>query len=324
MAELAHQNPLSVEASLQLLRSRNWAQLSSWWLPYISVSQPPGSRPELGVGELASIGQATSELLAAEASLLRASDLAEVRTSTLSEAIFLLHKAANVLAAAEQEAVSGFFSWSISSSYQASYFAARSILSFLGITTIRGAAGGKDLLLDAWAEDTRLPQKRRQSGDSEDRLVQLLVLSEQVTHRGVWQIFQRSIRVLRIDIWPPNCLAALRHLEEGAFARERNRLHYESLVWPFEDLHWPACPYPSLVKVPKECGSLRQQGGDLALSVALVLVDLGYRLLLSLADHSARLTPESLLLRQVLWSGRNPLLARHIELTNSPGPITTE
>lgn len=324
MTELTHQEAFSLEDSLQHVRSRSWSNVCSWWLPHIPVIQPPGSRPLLAVREIASLEGATSDLMVADRFLLRTSDLPEVRTTILGEAIFLLHKAANVLAAAERDAISGSGSWSISSSYQAGYFAARSILSFLGVTTIRGMGGGRDVLIDAWAEDTQLPQRRRQKGDPDDRLVQLVVLSEQVTHRGLWRIFQRCLRILRIHVWSRSCLASLRHLEEGAFARERNRLHYEPIAWPFDDLHWPASPWPSLVTVPKNCEDIRQQEADLSLSLGLVLVELAYRLLLSLADQSARLAPEALLLRSVISSGRNPLLTQHIGLPISPRSIAAE
>lgn len=312
------QHPFSIEDALIHLRARNWSQLRSWWLPYVPRIQPPGSAPGFGVSDLVSVEKVTGALLASRQFFHQAADLEEVRTTIFSEAVFALHKAANVAGAAEVEAVSGFCSWSVSSTYQASYFAARSILSFLGIATLRGTAGGKDVLIDVWSEDERLPQRRRQRGHVEDRWVQLFILGEQVTHRGLWRIFQRVIRTLRVDLWPQTCLSALRHLEEGAFARQRNNLHYDILGWPFEDLHRPACPYPSIFEVPKSCDRLRSQTADFPLSLAFILVELALGLLRSCADQSERIAPEASILEIAIMNGRNPLLSR--QLVSTPPP----
>jgi hypothetical protein len=77
-------------------------------------------------------------------------ELPELRHAILREGIFLLHKAAHVLGAAECQAYQGAPTWSLSTGYQAAFFCMESILRLLGIAIIE--VNNKTFTVDVWPE----------------------------------------------------------------------------------------------------------------------------------------------------------------------------
>ena len=162
-----------------------------------------------------------------------AEEISGLRNGILAVALFVLHKAANVMGCAQVHVARGLCSWSLSSAYQAAFFGMKAILQLLGVVVIE--TGDQSYLVDVWAE----PDKKKKKNFLGPKYPVLIQKVQRVEHRHLWGCFQRMLRVCTApaDIWPVGCVQSLKDLDINGFARQRNKLHYTTLFWPFEDLH---------------------------------------------------------------------------------------
>ena len=124
---------LDLERLLEGIRNRRWETIKGKWIKYIPDIKPPGTPPRVLFSEVEDFQSSAQRLSVSQDDLCTRADISGIRSLALWEAIFLLHKAAHVLSAAELHAKIGVLTWSLSSAYQSCFFSAKSILNFVGI-----------------------------------------------------------------------------------------------------------------------------------------------------------------------------------------------
>ena len=97
----------------------------------------PGSPPQMLLSEMAALGQCLGIDVLPKSQVRELFEpIPGLREAVLHDAIYLLHKAAHVLGSALVHVSSGMCTWSLSSAYQAAYFAMNSVMRFLGVAVV--------------------------------------------------------------------------------------------------------------------------------------------------------------------------------------------
>lgn len=271
------------------VRARSWLHLRDMWIQNMPLDRPAVVVPESAVEELPSL--AAEARLAAAATPPRrfAAEIDGLRTGLLVEGLTLSHKAANVLAASQASLEEGFKTWSVVASYQAGFFAARSICALLGVAIAQ--IEQKVFLVDVHA----LPEKSLRSPNPQALVYHAPNARPPVPHRPIWHLLLRSLRVIEIphEIWPPEWVASVASHGEDDFARTRNLILYRAHGWLFDDLHTPirndgfAC-FSDAEGVMRSASD--SDSDEFTLAFACVLVQLATRLVQDLASESGALT----------------------------------
>lgn len=159
----------------------------------------------------------------------------EVPEIIFREAVFWMHKALHVLGASEMHVDMGLPSWSLSSAYQSSYFAARSILAFFGVSVaeMQHISVVVDLCRDMQG---MRPQRMAQIGAFEEEIL-FRSIGVLFDHRQVWRLFQRILRTASCTIWPEGWANYFAQLDLADLTKQRHGLHYQLHYWVLDDLH---------------------------------------------------------------------------------------
>ena len=218
------------EQKIAKITKRSWTDITDLWLAYIPPIPTPGAVPTSTLGDLPT--------LQTEAALINGNhphdvlgNISGVRQNLVLEGLFNLHKAGNVLGGAGAHINKGIRTWSLSSGYHAAFFAAKSVLCWLGVTVLE--TNNRTVLLDVWSDDG-LSKKTIAAQQRNIRLVG----SSRVEQRHIWQLFQRMLRITKDThlIWPQKCVQELVQVDFKDFASQRNKLLYRC-EWFFDDLH---------------------------------------------------------------------------------------
>lgn len=287
----------------QKLVARTWTDVRDWWANYIPVIDPPGSPPADVVGNLPSVGKVLKNVQD-DAPWEEDEEVGGLRAGVLAESLFTLHKAANVLGAAQVHVGKGLCSWSLSSAYHAAFFSAKAVLGLLGVTVIE--TNNRTYLIDVWPP----PKKKKNLINAPSNT--LFQLTHRVEHRQIWAWFQRMLRVTTVDevTWPKKCVEGITDLDINDFARQRNTLHYATIEWPFQDLH--------------QCVVMEQFGRhpagladgdavsdpdneDFSIALGLVTLRMAYQMVRDIAVHSEVIKVEGQLLEGWLQGECNQL-----------------
>lgn len=291
------------------LRSRSWLQVRDAWLAYLPTIDAVGEAPEERLADLTTLQKAAEEVnKEKEESKEFSEEIGGLRQGILAEALFVLHKAANVLGCAQVHVSRGLCSWSLSSAYHAAFFGMKAILQLLGIAVVE--IKGSTYLIDAWAEPKKKPNKKQSLlGPSYVVLIQKVSRAE---HRHLWIWFQRMLRVSDVPAttWPVGCVDQLKAHDNRAFAGQRNKLHYTTTNWPFPDLH--ACA--PIDGFGTHSGGLDDgtaisdpDSRDFSIALGLVIIRMGCQMVQDLATHSPVVEAEWKLLNQWLGGDCNHL-----------------
>lgn len=229
---MAPAKPSWWERSGDSLRRRSWVQLKDVWLTSPFDTYEIGALPDESVEDASLLRENVESLRksATEPRRIYLDDVPGLRWAVLREGVALLHKAANVLAAAQNDFGIGFRSWSISTSYHAAFFAMRALCSIFGVVV--ASVSNAVVLVDVCAEE-----KNQKAGVPKRTLIYLADYGT-ATHQALWYLFQRLLRItaVPIDLWGTLWAGALVQLDPADFARQRNRLHYQPHEWPFDDI----------------------------------------------------------------------------------------
>lgn len=222
-----------IELLAEKLKIKRWDNIRSNWIRFIPNMKPAGYPPELSISNIEGFQSCASRLSNGNGFVRE--HIPGIQSHALLEAIFLLHKASHVLSAAELHIKMGVQTWSLSSAYQASFYSAKSILNFIGINIAE--FNKKSIVCDLWPEPDKLSKTHRNIGeisDSED--VVFWKTGTILDHKSIWLIFQRIIRVTRINLWPDEYVKSILKLNVTDFAKQRNSIHYSNNKWPGNDL----------------------------------------------------------------------------------------
>jgi len=293
------------ERAIERIRARTWSALIREWIAHIPDIDPCGSPPSERLDALYTFQIAAKQ---ATDDSPYTQDVPGVRELLLGEGVYLLHKAAHVIGAAELHARRGMQTWSLSGAYHAALFAAKATMRFLGIGLPEYASKG--VLVDICPELPTLSSKQRRAGLPRSPTIEFNRLGVRPENKHIWRILQRVINVSRIDPWPMECIAAIRRLDPGDFAWQRNSIHYNNCVWIHNDLHEFlvdesfGVPPTDLRKALE--GS--RDESDFSLILGLTLFKLGLILFDDIAANTNKLRAErELLHRTVTDTERHPI-----------------
>jgi len=276
-----------------MILRRDWATLRGQWLTAMPTIAPPGSAPPAGLADVLDIGDFVRSAEAQAETPLRR-EIPGLRPAILHEGLFLLHKASHVVSAAEKHVATGICSWSLSSAYQGSVFASRAVLAFLGIALVE--VDGRYVLVDLWPGPPVHERRGVELGTAWPA-PQLWCVGQvgHMDHRLLWLLFQRALRVARVDCWPGRAARLIGLLNAGDITRQRNLLHYRAHAWlrddlltfqfydDFGDFHWTS---------NQDREDLDPDRDDFALQLSFVLLKLASLLFEDLAHLSQRLAQE--------------------------------
>ena len=149
------------------------------------------------------------------------------------EGIFLLHKANSVAKTAYTSYASGSYTWSLSISYQASFFAAKSLLCFLGISLPKYS--NYHFIVDSVPNPERQNSQEKRLKIRPEILVKMIKVKN-FQHYHVWRIVQRVLGTGNFELINKNNFQSITTLSEKEFAKQRNDLHYKNNHWRMNDL----------------------------------------------------------------------------------------
>lgn len=224
---------MSFEVKVKRLSHRSWTEVENAWLPHVAQLAfiEPGQKPELALSDFHELSGVAANLTAENE--LRRSDLPGLRAAMLHEGIYLLHKAANVLAASHQQVSCGMPTWSIATAYQSAFFSMEAMLMILGIAIVE--VDNKSMSIDVWPTVQNTASKKEKAAYQIGDDVQF-IHHARIEHHHRWAILQRVLRTLKNAPLDGAVINAIIDIDEKQFARQRNRLHYSN-IWYFEDLH---------------------------------------------------------------------------------------
>jgi hypothetical protein len=303
---------------LDQLRRRRWEHIRSRWLNDIPVFAKAGETPAVSLSDVVGF-QAVAAALSLRAKdqaeqirtmgvpptsvqvqlISESQDVSGVREIIFRESLFLMHKARHVLGAAEFQARDGLRTWSLANSYQASFYAAKAILGFLGVSFPE--YNSRTIIVDLF------PYPVRDSREYTDAAFHFL--GTRLDHRPVWDMFQRIIAVSSVDCWPKEIINRLKSVESKNFAKQRNDIHYRNNGWLLNDLHDFdfAEGFGSLRSWPNDNDDLDFDRDDVSIVVAFTLLKLGLMLIQDLGSVTGKLQGEIAVVDTCVELNRHPL-----------------
>ena len=297
-----------LEGSISL---RRWDATQAAWINFgIPTIDPPGSAPETTLAgffeeiELFS-DVALDEIQNTPIMVSRGS----VPDLVFREAVYWLHKSIHVLGASESHVDLGMPTWSLSAAYQSGFFAARSIMAFLGFAV--GEVQGVSVVVDLCRNLHGLsPRKVAELGAFEEEL-SLRSLGFLFGHVHIWRLFQRLLRVVTRVPWPTGWTTFFHHLEIADLTKQRHSLHYHLGFWVMNDMHESVHSEAfGNVSFTGEARELFDSNDDnFSLAAAFTLSRMALSLFQSFGSVTNRLASEQALLSGVCHQDRHPLFS---------------
>ena len=283
---------MDLESAVKKINHRNWSELSAKWLSYIPNMNPAGGVPDTSVSDYLNF-QGIGERLAENDIHCFREEVPKTRELLFLEGTYLLHKASHVIGAAESHAKSGIQTWALSSAYQGAMFGSKAIMNMFGINL--SEHNHKGLIANVWPEPVKLSSKQIRSGIKNDPDMEFLLIDHRIDHRNLWRIFERLLNVLKIDVWQPDHVKALRKLNIADYSWQRNQIHYHDNVWICDDLYEFASddnfgiPSNGILKAL----DFSKNTKDFSMVLALLILKLGFLLFESIADLTNKLDHEN-------------------------------
>lgn len=269
-----------------LVLDRPWDLISDYWLTSI-----PRIDPDLNVGfeALEEFGPLSDLVGAGPADVLR-QEIPLVRQIVFREAVFLLHKAINVLSLAEMSANRGSPTWSLSTAYHSAFLGMRSLTRLFGVAHV--TSGKNTWVIDIFPQWVK--QSKRKSKDVNSQSDMLIFKVARMDQRHYWRLFQRLVCTTKFgDQGLKNLAADFWKIDEGDFSEQRHALIYENNSWYFDDLYKDDIRAGFGIRTSNL--SIKDDRGteDFTLVLAYSMVEFGIRLLRSLREK-ANILAESL------------------------------
>jgi hypothetical protein len=299
----------AVERAIDNIRYRDWAIIRERWLAYIPDINPAGAAPVLPLISVPGLADFAEEA-AAKRSIRISGDQMALRTSLFWEGTYLLHKACHIVGGGGLHANEGLSTWSLSSFYQGAMFAAKSILYLMGVGLPEFKS--KTLLVDIWPEPSAEQRRLQKKGFNPPPEAQLTHLPSRLDHHAAWYALLRVVRTCRVDVWPNDCVGAIRTLAVGEISDQRNALHYRHATWLFNDLHVPQSivEFFHLERDDDDSLFVDPDRDDFTLVLAVIVLKMGLLLFDSLQKLSKNLTAESALFTAAIEQRNHIIYAR--------------
>lgn len=286
---------MAYEHAVKRVSKRDWLNVQTAWAPAISRLRfsSAGQQPEFPFDETAGL----TDLLQ------RVKGLPEIRLDVggfgaplLHEGVYLLHKSANVLVAAHDQVYGGLPTWSLSTAYQAAYFAAEAIMRLLGVTVVSYVK--QNYALDLLPAPPDKLSKKALSSYVLGSELHVINIEASISHFHRWAFFQRVISNSKNTGFDDEILKVLIRMDEKHFGMQRNDLHY-SHTWLYSDLHsyHEQADLLSFQSKDDLLGRLRAGNPAFSLTLGMVVFSFGIKLLKDLSQHSPVLAAEFELLK---------------------------
>lgn len=193
------------------------------WSNYVPVLGPVGQTPDPTLSDLFALSTIDVRLARQTATVEGSHQVA------LSEAIFLYQKGMHVARCVEAAAASGMLSWASFQGYHSGYFAAKGILTLLGVCFPQPE--GRQLLIDLFPIR---PRARTSLVNHDDTIV--IAHCHKLEQNLLWGFFAR---LLNVTTFPNEFSAFIRFfkaIDPEKIPRPRNRFIYREDHWPYSDL----------------------------------------------------------------------------------------
>ncbi len=209
----------------------------------------------------------------------------------LEESVFLVHKAANVLCAAHDQAAGGLPTWSLATAYQAALFAATACCGFLGV--FLHSYVQKSFIVDFFPQPPAGMSRKALETYKIGIETHVIKFESSVSHFHSWALFKRLIR-MTVDIdFDDQVIKLLDKVHDKSYAEQRNDLHYNH-AWQYGDLH-SYMDVPALT-VPHTRAAFESMfdpaSSEFGMAIGTTLVSLATKLLADLAATSPLLAAE--------------------------------
>lgn len=272
---------MSVDTQTKRISARDWNDIFPNWInasAELSIDVP-GQAPDETLADLFTLETAFKSVpLHGEARLA----VPGLPPTALHEAIFLLHKAANVLTSAQQGMAKGLPTWSIPTAYQSAFFSMEAVLLLLGVSVVE--IDNKTMIVDLWPDVEPRASKKVKASYKIGAEAHFLHVTR-VEHYHRWAILKRVLRMLVNAPISGALINALEDVDDKAFARQRNRLQYRT-SWVFADLHAysSSVQYCRFELAPPFFDRLDPASDDFSMALAMALLFSGVALLTPVAD----------------------------------------
>ena len=277
---------------LDKIRSRNWSEIKNKWINNIPIINPVGSPSPCTLSDVFGFKENAEKASNLEKNNCIKVEIPGFREALFHEAIYWMHKASHSVLAAETHVNNGLLTWAAISSYQGAFFGIKGIMNLLGISL--PDYNKKPVLVDIWPEPKKLSSKDRKRGIEPASEMELRKVGEILNHLGIWMIFQRLIRVSKIDIWPKQYIFFFKNLDESHFAWQRNKLLYQNNFWLEADMHDYIINknYGLRANLIEVALDLKKETNDFSLLLSFIVLNAGYLLLDSFSEITNKLKDE--------------------------------
>lgn len=295
---------MNIRSACKKIQDREWATVTACWLDFLPAIGWPGTAPDPGVTELV----ANAGIEGLDIGGTPVEDIPGLRQNTLWEAIFLFQKAAHVLRATEHHVRLGYRSWSLFEGYHAALMSAKATLGLLGVATPQPE--GRQLVVDLFPQ----PKRSRRSRSPGRRFkasgyVFNAYKMPPLQHSETWQLVHRILRVSVVNVWSPEAVEHALHTSPERISRIRNRLLYNNVFWPLNDIVDPSLDVG--FGIPVADVPISEEDEAFLLRYAFVMCYLAFALFhdLSIKAPVLRRDLEFFLLRD--WQDQSPLFWAH-------------
>jgi hypothetical protein len=221
---------MSLRPKFRNIEARRWDDLRDAWLQHVPAFSGPGAKPDPGLDRLGPLQE-----VSLPENKARFQDVSGLRTNMLWEAVFLFHKCAHSHLAAQRLAHMGMHSWSMFNAYHSAYIGARGVMALLGIGLPFLPNGGQ-LLIDVYPQpESSKDLKKLKLGLWQFHEI-LIVRLPHLDQRGLWEGFQRALRISDVPCWDKMIYEELLNVAHESITKPRNGFLYKAAFWPGEDL----------------------------------------------------------------------------------------
>lgn len=218
--------------TIKKITKRGWTDIVQNWSGHVDTIL---SYELEEIESLSEVPQFIDMLKATGKEVNYVANLEIIRNLILPEAIYLIYKSLHLLNLNRLENSSGFFTWTISNTYKSAYFQLQAISALLGITTVD--YNDRTHLIDVWTLPDELSKSQMKKGKKPMQQTQILPFNKTINHTERWQIFSRIINTLNCPFLSQDFKKTIRLLKPKVFAQERNKVHYWSHYWTYNDLN---------------------------------------------------------------------------------------
>lgn len=272
------------DKKMKRISTRNWENLKELWLPHLPVVSPAGLSPRARLIETSGL-KITLDQVARDGEYR--TKVEELYKPFFWHAMFFLQKGSHVLTAAERHLDSGHISWASNSAYHSALFSAQAILGVLGVYTAQYR--NPYYIVDLFPGPEKGNRKKKfQRGSS----MQFMYVGK-MDQRHWWQLFQEVVDKAEVQVWEDAFVNFFTGLDESDFAIQRNCLIYRDFGWGCGDLMRPnLCPHDVNGWSSISGDSMSVGRCDFSVSMAVLLLNMGLRLLGDFRDLTPVLEPE--------------------------------